>query len=113
MINYEKTINKSLITIYCSEYNINYNELSDNDRNKFRYVCFKYNLFMKHVTLPKIKLNSVYEAVFIEFRILPNIEFVIRNAVIKLGNAWSFTIVCGNANIQFIKKIVKSIFPHP
>ena len=109
MLNEEKTINKSLITIYCNEYNINYNELSDNDKNKFRYVCFKYNQFMKHISLPNIKLDSIYEAVFIEFRILPNIEFIIRNAILKLGNAWSFTIVCGNVNMRYIKHMVKNI----
>ena len=103
MINNNNTIDKSLLTLYCSEYNINYNDLSDNDKNKFRYVCFKYNQFIKHVPLPNIQLGSIYEAVFIEFRILPNIEFIIRNAIIKLGNSWSFTIVCGNKNIHFIK----------
>jgi len=109
MINVENTINKSLLTLYCNEYNINYNDLSDNDRNKFRYVCFKYNQFMKHIPLPNILLISIYEAVFIEFRILPNIEFIIRNAILKLGDLWSFTIVCGNKNIHFIKNIVNAI----
>ena len=109
MLSDEKMINKSLITIYCSEYNINYNELADNDKNKFRYVCFKYNQFMKHVPLPNIKLGSIYEAVFIEFRILPNIEFIIRNAILKLGKSWSFSIVCGNTNYHFIKQIASTI----
>jgi len=109
MLSIENTINASLLTKYCNEYNINYNELSDNDRQKFRYVCFKYNHFMKHIPLPSIKLGSIYEAVFIEFRILPNIEFVVRNAILKLGNSWSFTIVCGNKNHHYIKNIVKHI----
>jgi hypothetical protein len=105
----EKTITKSLFTTYCNEYNINYSELSDNDKNKFRYVCFKYNQFMKHIPLPHIKLSSIYEAVFIEFRILPNIEFVVRNAILKLGNSWSYTIVCGNTNVQYVRHMVKNI----
>jgi hypothetical protein len=109
MISVEKTINKSLITIYCSEYNINYNELSDNDKNKFRYVCFKYNQFMKHIPIPSLKLGSIYEAVFIEFRILPNIEFIVRNAILKLGNSWSFTILCGNTNHYFVKQMASTI----
>ena len=109
MINYEKTINKSLLTIYCNEFNINYNELSDNDKNKFRYICFKYNQFMKHIPIPNIKLGSIYEAVFIDFRILPNIEFIIRNAILKLGISWSFTIVCGKTNHSFIKQIANTI----
>ena len=112
MIRNSQIINKSLLSIYCNEYNINLNELSDNDRNKFRYVCFKYNQFMKHIPLPKVQLGSIYEAVFIEFRILPNIEFVVRNAILKLGNAWSFTIICGTKNLQYVKQIVKKISPN-
>ena len=104
MISVDKTINKSLLALYFNEYNINYN-----DKNKFRYVCFKYNQFMKHIPLPVIQLESIYEAVFIEFRILPNIEFIIRNAILKLGNSWSFTIVCGNKNVHFIQNIVNAI----
>jgi len=105
----EKMINKSLLTTYYNEYNINYDELLDNAKHKFRYICFKYNQFLKHIPLPSIKLGSTYEAVFIEFRILPNIEFLVRNAILKLGSSWSFTIVCGNQNYHFIKKIANSI----
>ena len=105
----EKIINKSLLTMYYNEYNTDYNELVDNAKHKFRYICFKYNQFMKHIPLPSIKLGSTYEAVFIEFRILPNIEFIVRNAIIKLGSAWSFTIVCGNQNYHFINQIANSI----
>ena len=77
MLSNEKTINKSLLTIYCNEFNINYNELSDNDKNKFRYICFKYNQFMKHIPIPNIKLGSIYEAVFIEFRIWDHIASIL------------------------------------
>lgn len=109
MICEEKTINKTLLTTYCNEYNLNSNELFDNDKNKFRFVCFKYNQFMKHTPLPVLQLGSIYEAVFIEFRILPNIEFIIRNAILKLGNLWSFTIVCGNINMSFVTKLASTI----
>jgi len=64
---------------------------------------------MKHIPLPAIQLSLIYEAVFIEFRILPNIEFVVRNAILKLGNSWSFTIVCGNQNYHFIKEISNTL----
>lgn len=76
---------------------------------KFRYLCYKLNYFMKHVPLPEIKKKSFYEAVFIEFRILPNIEFIIRNAIFKLGIDWSFTIVCGKKNYNYISSIVTNI----
>jgi hypothetical protein len=76
---------------------------------EFRYICFKLNYFMKHIPLPIIKKKGYYEAVFIDFRILPNIEFIIRNAIFKLGSKWSFTIVCGKINNDFINNMVNII----
>lgn len=76
---------------------------------KFRYLCLKLNYFLKHIPLPLIKKNCFYEAVFIDFRILPHIEFIIRNAIYKLGKQWSFTIVCGNKNKNFMTDISTNI----
>ena len=59
--------------------------------------------------MPKISKKKMHEAVFIEFRVLPNIEFVIRNAILKLGSKWSFTIMCGNTNYEYINNICESI----
>jgi hypothetical protein len=81
----------------------------NNDTWNFRYLCYKFNYFIKHIPLPKFKRKNYYEAVFIDFRILPNIEFIIRNAILKLGRKWSFTIVCGNLNYSFIKNMVKDL----
>jgi hypothetical protein len=66
---------------------------------------------MKHVVLPPIQTTSYYEAVLIEFRILPHLEFIIRNAIFHLGNEWSFTVVCGTHNHSFIQKICAQIHP--
>jgi hypothetical protein len=79
------------------------------DKNVFRYLCFKLNYFMKHITLPIIKKNSFFEAVIVEFRILPHIEFIIRNAIYKLGGNWSFTVICGTNNYEFVSTICKEI----
>lgn len=76
---------------------------------QFRVACYKFNYFMKHIALPKIKKKSFYEAVFIEFRILPHIEFIIRNAILKLGSEWSFTIICGIDNYEYMYSISKNI----
>ena len=76
---------------------------------KFRYLCLKLNYFLKHIPLPQIKKNSLYEAVFIDFRILPHIEFIIRNAIYRLGSNWSFTVICGSNNYDLINSICKSI----
>ena len=72
---------------------------------RFRYACYKLNYFMKHIALPNIKTKSYYEAVFIEFRILPHIEFILRNAILKLGNSWSFTVVCGYDNHVYMRDL--------
>ena len=69
---------------------------------KFRFACYKLHFFIKHVALPPIKSKSLYEAVFVDFRILPHIEFLIRNAILKLGSEWSYTVVCGKKNASFM-----------
>jgi hypothetical protein len=67
------------------------------------------NYFIKYTVLPKIKKNSLYEAVFIEFRILPHIEFILRNAIYKIGHNWAFTIVCGKNNYKYMCDICEDI----
>jgi hypothetical protein len=92
--------------------NLKYNSIRVDNKNivwKYRYLCYKLNIFLQHIPLPIIKQKSYYEAVFIDFRILPNIEFVIRNAIFKLGPIWSFTIVCGKENNDYMRNIVKKI----
>jgi len=39
-------------------------------------------------------------------------EFVIKNAIVKLGPSFSHTIVCGNVNYGLIKQICDSISPN-
>lgn len=94
--------------LFCEKCNININELQ-NDHNYFRYICFKFNFFIKHIQLPKIKISSIWEVVLIEFRILPHIEFLIRNAIMRLRNDWCYTVVCGNLNYEFIVEICSRI----
>lgn len=76
---------------------------------KFRYICYKFNHFLEHIPTCKIKKKLFNEAVFIDFRILSNIEFIIRNAILKLGFKWSYTIVCGIDNYEYISNIVEKI----
>jgi hypothetical protein len=78
--------------------------------NNYRRLCSKLNYFMKHIPLSfTIKKKKFYEAVIVEFRILPHIEFIIRNAIHKLGSKWSYTIICGNLNYDLCKSISKNI----
>lgn len=100
----EKLLNK-----FCKIYKVEKNNIKTNDKIRFRFECFKYKYMIKHIDLPDITLNSTLEAVLIEYRIFPHIEFLIRNAIIKLGNKWSYTVICGNLNYDFIKKMCLKI----
>jgi hypothetical protein len=92
---------------------LNLFEFIDSEQNKFRYICFKNIPVIKNVKLcENIQVNLEYEAVFIEFRNLPHIEFLIRNTILKLGNEWSFTIICGNLNYTTIKNFCDIISPN-
>ena len=77
-------------------------------KDTFRHLCFTLIDNIRTVTIPDIKLNLDNETFLIEFRILPHLEFLIRNTIIKLPN-WSHTIVCGNMNYEYLKMICNSI----
>jgi len=79
---------------------------------KYRYLCWKYLPNIRNVDIPIIPVVSILEAVFVECRILPHIEFIIRNAIIKLGGKWSHTIVCGNKNYDYMNEICSGISPN-
>ena len=100
----QNTLNK-----FCANYNTNESILKNNNKFRFRFECFKYNNMLKHINLHNILNNSKYEAVLIEYRCFPHLEFLIRNAILKLGDKWSHTIICGNLNYDFIKKICSNI----
>lgn len=94
---------------YCNKTSLSKEQILTDQHLFFRFTCFHMNNFMRYVKLPIINLGSTFEAVFIEFRVLVHIEFLIRNAIHKLGSAWSFTIICGKLNFNFIKDVVKKI----
>jgi len=102
-------LNKVMTYKFCSLFKTNAETLFTEDIWYFRYICFKYNYFLKHLILPKFKKQSLYESIFIEFRILPHIDFLIRNTILKLGSSWSHTIVCGSHNYNYIYNICKNI----
>lgn len=106
-MNTKKFFELQTMNHFYKQYNID-KPLFDNS-NKFRHLCFKLNYFMKQIQLPQIAKESLYEAVFIEFRSFPHIEFIIRNTIYKLGKQWAFTIICGSKNYSFIKNISISI----
>jgi hypothetical protein len=100
----EKLLNK-----FCKIYKTNKNEIKENDKIRFRFECFKYNYMIKHIDIPDIHLGSNFEAVLIEYRCFPHVELLIRNAIIKLGNKWSYSVICGNQNYEFMTKMCQQI----
>jgi len=98
-----------IFNTFCEKYNIHKDKINQNNHWYFRYICFKYNYFMKHVHIPKIKKKTPYEAVMVEFREFPHIEFILRNAIIHLGSEWCHTIVCGLNNYEMITNMVNQI----
>uniref|UniRef100_A0A6C0E0V2 DUF5672 domain-containing protein n=1 Tax=viral metagenome TaxID=1070528 RepID=A0A6C0E0V2_9ZZZZ len=102
--------NQNIISTFSKAYSIDSNHtIMSSDIHYFRYTCFKYNYFIKHIDIPKIPRQSIYETVLIEFREFPHLEFLIRNCIIKLGSKWAHTVICGNLNYKTIVSICNSI----
>ena len=103
----------TLLKKFCTIYKTTENEVKKNDKINFRFECFKYNYIIKHIELPHIVKNNLWEAVLIEYRCFPHTNFLIRNAILKLGTKWSYTVICGNLNYEFMinmcQKISKNI----
>ena len=78
---------------------------------EYREFCNKYLNYIRNLKLC-IVAHQKYEAVLIEFRKLPHIEFLVRNTIHKLNSEWSHTIICGNLNYNFIVNICKQISPN-
>jgi hypothetical protein len=97
------------LTSFCEQYQYTIYDIDRDNKIKFRYLCYFYLKYMKQFSIPPIKQNLDNEAVLVEFRKFPHIEFIVRNNILKLGINWSFTIVCGNNNYEYIKTIVKTI----
>ena len=101
-----KNVNKKK---FLKIYKTNEDNLLNNNHVAFRYLCYKYMENIRSIEIPEFRQGNELETVFIEFRKFPHIEFIIRNAILKLDNKWSHTIICGNTNYKLIKKICKKI----
>jgi len=81
----------------------------DINLHRFRNICSRNIKYIRNLYLPYFKETSIYESVFIEYRCLPHLEFIIRNTIIKLGENWSHTVICGNLNYEYILYICSLI----
>ena len=112
MSNTKLLYKQNIINTFCEKYQITKENLIENNCNNvnyFRYICFKYNDFIRNIEIPTIPKKSIFEAVLIEFNIFPHLEFLIRNSIIKLGDKWCHTVICGNNNYKFIQNMCENI----
>ena len=86
--------------------------INDDPKKVFRYFCYNNLNIIRTFQLPDFDFNSIYESVLIEYRQFPHLEFLIRNAIIKLGSKWSYTIVCGNLNYDYMVDMCSRISPN-
>lgn len=107
-----ETIESNLFTRFCDEYSFNEEEMVIDNEIKFSFSCYKNNNYFKNIQLISPNINLSNEVVIIDFKIKPYFEFMLRNTIYKLGKNWSYTIVCGNKNFEFIKKIIGCVSNH-
>jgi hypothetical protein len=91
-----------------SKYDI-YTSYMHNCKNEFRLLCLNYLNYIRSINLPKFCAKSNYESVLIEYRSFPHTEFLIRNNILKLGENWCHTVVCGNLNYDYMVRICSMI----
>lgn len=94
---------------YATLYNIDTSLIMSDPKQEYRYFCYNYLDYIRMLQLPTITQSLYYEAVLIEFRCLPHLEFILRNNIYKLGDTWSHTIICGNLNYDYMYDIIKRI----
>ena len=100
------------LDIFSNIYKKNTDDIFSDPKNEFRYFCFRYLNYIRLYELPEIPKESKMEAVLIEYRCFPHIEFILRNTINKLGENWAHTIICGNNNYNFVKNIINNISSH-
>ena len=81
-------------------------------KDEFRIICQKYIAYIRKIVIPDIQRDKLNEAVLIEYRKFPHLEFLIRNTILKLGTDWSYTVVCGLDNYEFMTEMCNNIHPN-
>lgn len=106
------TYYNKLINEFNNEYNIKIDKNLKDPKIQYRYFCYRYINHMRLFDLSNIEKNKELEAVLIEYRCFPHLEFILRNAIKKIGNEWSYTVICGNLNFDFITRMCLNISPN-
>jgi hypothetical protein len=78
-------------------------------KDHYRYLCYRYINYINTFKITNLFDEEEHnETVLIEFRSLRNVEFVVKNTMLKLPN-WKHTIICGNNNYDFFTSIFKDV----
>lgn len=86
--------------------------LPSNPKEAFRVLCMNAIEASREWAVPSaLKKGLKKEVVFVEFRWLPHVEVLLRNAIRWLGDAWSYTVVCGQANHVRMRAMCTAIHP--
>lgn len=101
---YESKINE-----YCELTNTLHDKIFKDPKQEFRYFCYRHIDLITKKKITDLKTSLDNEVVLIEFRILPHLEFLLLNTILKLGNTWSYTIVCGIDNYEFMNLLASKI----
>ena len=87
--------------------NVEYMKLNTCINNKldWRQYCVNNMNRINMIDLEIMDGIKQINAVLVEFRILENLEFIIKNCILKLKNKCFYTVVCGNVNFDYITSI--------
>jgi hypothetical protein len=107
-----KPVNNKLSIITNTNTNTKIHSKNMNPKDEFRILCQQNINYIRNITIPNIQLDKSYEAVLIEYRKFPHLEFLIRNTILKLGTDWSYTVVCGLDNYEFMTDMCNKIHPN-
>lgn len=106
---YSETSYLNKLDDYSKLINESKTKILEDPKKEFRYFCYNFTDLIRKIKLPEIKTENINEAVLIEYRKLPHLEFLIRNTIFKLGSKWSHTVICGNLNYDWMVQLCSTI----
>ena len=75
----------------------------------FNKYCIDSLQTLNKLTFPVISMHNDFESILVYFDNSSHIEFLLKNTIMRLGNRWSHTVVCGHSNYNFIYSICNKI----
>jgi hypothetical protein len=75
----------------------------------FKKYCIDSLTQLEKIPLPTIGMYNDYEAILVCFETSSHIEFILKNAMLRLGKKWSYSVVCSSSNYNFMFSICSKI----